>query len=124
MPGLCRCDILSERDKLEALHCRLRISPGLFFFNNPEPIEIEQRDGQRRNPTFDLWRFADQIQSTQTSCPVSPLCEHVNEHIDVNQNLHPVKLRVICSRIRILSSSIGFSGWIPTSAKRSGSIAM
>src|SRR5262249_50706940 len=98
-------DLLGEKDKTKAPHSVLRVATGLPIIGDSQSKEIEKRAGQRRRPAFDLWRLADQIQYAQTAFPVGPLRHHVNEDIDVHQDLHLRHLREICSRISTLSSS-------------------
>ena len=71
---------------------------------------------------FRFLRPAGQVKHADTFRPPASLRHHVNEDIDVDENLQSVNLRAMISRIRALSSFTGFSGWIPTRARRSGSI--
>jgi hypothetical protein len=64
------------------------------------------------------------MQYLQTTRPVHPSREHVDEHIDVHSYSHADDLCLICTRISVLSSSTGVVGCLPTKAQRSASIVI
>ena len=100
----------------------LRIGTGDSFVYDSAPEEIKQRQSQRGSPTLDFLRPTRQVEHAETFAPTATLCHHVNEDIDVDENLQSVNFRAMNSRITALSSWTGFSGWIPTRARRSGSM--
>ena len=100
----------------------LRIAARGHFVCDSPPKEIKQWKSERGCPTFDLLRPPGQVEHAETFAPTAPLRHHVNEDIDVDENLQSVNLRAMNSRISFLSSWTGFSGWMPTRASRSGSI--
>jgi hypothetical protein len=115
-------DRLTQLDQLNSLQDRLRICAGSRFVYDSPPEEIKQRKSERRCSTLDFLRPTGQVQNAQTFGPTAPFRHDVNEDIDIDENLQSVNLRAMLSRISALSPSTGFSGWIPTRARRSGSI--
>ncbi len=125
--GTCRGenaveDCLAQRLQVNSLLNRLRIGAGSRFVYNSPPKEIKQWKSERGCPALDFLRPARQVEHAETFAPTAPLRHHVNEDIDVDENLQSVNLRAMISRIRALSSWTGLSGWIPTRARRSGSM--
>src|SRR3989338_2175568 len=125
--GACRGesaveDCLAQRLQVKPLQDCLRVSAGSSFVYDSPPEEIKQRKSERGCPALDFLRPARQVEHAETFGPTAPLRHHVNEDIDVDENLQSVNLRAMISRIRALSSLTGFSGWIPTRARRSGSM--
>ena len=124
-PGAARAlvdDRLAQGDQVKPLQDRLRISAGSRFVCDSPPEEIKQWKSERGCPALDFLRPTRQVEDAETFGPTASLCHHVNEDIDVDENLQSINLRAMISRIRALSSWTGFSGWIPTRASRSGSI--
>ena len=115
-------DRLAQRDKMKPLQDRLSIRAGGGLVRDTPPEEVNQRQSERGGPGLDLLGPARQVKHAETFRPTAPFRHHVNENIDVDENLQSVILRAMISRIRVLSSSTGFAGWIPTRARRSGSI--
>ena len=115
-------DCLAQRFQVKPLQDRLRVSAGSCFVYDSPPEEIEQWKSERGCPALEILRPARQVKDAETFGPTAPLRHHVNEDIDVDENLQSVNLRAMISRIRALSSLTGFSGWIPTRARRSGSM--
>ncbi len=115
-------DGLAQRLQVKPLQDRLRIGAGSRFVYDSAPEEIKQWKSERGCPALDFLRPTRQVKHAETFGPTASLRHHVNEDIDVDENLQSVNLRATISRIRALSSSTGFSGWIPTRARRSGSI--
>ena len=115
-------DRLTQRDQAKSLQNRLRIGAGGTLVGNSPPEEVNQRQSERGGLAFDFLRLARQIRHAETSGPAAPLRHHVNEDIDVDENLQSVSLRATLSRISSLSFSTGVYGWIPTRARRSGSM--
>src|SRR5713226_3234115 len=125
--GRCRGErvvegCLAQRDQVKPLQDRLCISAVIHFVCDSSPEEIKQWKSERGCPALDFLRPSRQVKHAETFGPTASLRHHVNEDIDVDENLQSVNLRATISRIRALSSSTGFSGWIPTRARRSGSI--
>ena len=115
-------DRLVHRNQFKPLQDRLSINAGGRFVCDSAPEEIKQRECERGCPAFDLLRLSRQVEDAETFRLTVPLRHHVNEDIDVDEDLQSVILRAMISRIRALSSWTGFSGWIPTRARRSGSM--
>ena len=115
-------DRLVHWDKLNPLQDRLRMSAGSRLVRYSPPEKINQWKGERRCPALEFLRPTCQVEHAETFAPTAPLRHHVNEDIDVDENLQSANLRAIVSRMRVLSSVTGFSGWIPTRARRSGSM--
>ena len=66
------------------------------------PKEINQWKSERGCPAFDFLRPPGQVEHAETFAPTAPLRHHVNENIDVDENLQSVNLRAMISRIRHL----------------------
>ena len=115
-------DRLTQLDQVKPLQDRLRISAGSPFVCDSPSEEIKQRQSERGCPALDFLRPGRQVEHAKTIGPTTPLRHHVNKDIDVDENLQSLNLLAMISRIRALSSSRRFSGWIPTRARRSGSI--
>ena len=115
-------DRLAHWNKVKPLQDRLRIGAGSRFVYDSPPEEVKQWESERRCPALEFLRPTRQVEHAETFGSTAPLCHHVNENIDVDENLQSVNLRAMISRIRALSSWTGLSGWIPTRASRSGSI--
>ncbi len=125
--GTCRSesaveDCLAQRFQVNPLQNRLRIGAGSRFVYNSPPKEIKQWKSERGCPALDFLRPTRQVEHAETFGSTASLGHHVNEDIDVDENLQSVNLRAMISRIRALSSWTGLSGWIPTRARRSGSM--
>lgn len=115
-------DRLTQRDQVKPLQNCLSSGAGGRLVHDSPPEEIYQWQSERGCSALDLLRPARQVENAETFRPTAPLRHYVNENIDVDENLQSVILRAMISRIRVLSSSTGFAGWIPTKASRSGSI--
>jgi hypothetical protein len=115
-------DRLAQCDQTKPSQDRLCVIAGSRFVDDPPPEKIKQRKGERGCIAFDFLRLTRQVEHAETLGPTAPPRHHVNENIDVDEDLQSVNLRAMLSRIRALSSWTGFSGWIPTRASRSGSI--
>jgi hypothetical protein len=113
---------LAQRDKMKPLQDRLSIRAGGGLVHDTPPEEVNQWQSERGGPALDLLGPPRQVKHAETLRPTAPFRHHVNEDIDVDENLQSAILRAMISRIRVLSSSAGFAGWIPTRARRSGSI--
>ena len=103
-------DRLVHWDKVKPLQDFLRISSGSSFVSYSASEEIKQGKSERGSPALDFLRPTGQLEHTETFGPTTSLCHHVNEDIDVDENLQSVNLRVMVSRIRALSSSRRFFG--------------
>ncbi len=115
-------DRLAHWDKLNPLQDCLRISSGTSFVSYPPSEEIKERKSECGSPALDFLRPTGQVEHAEAIGPTTSLCHHVNQDIDVDENLQSVNLRAMISRIRALSSLTEFSGWIPTRPRRSGSM--
>ncbi len=115
-------DRLAQRDEMKPLQDRLSIRTGGGLVHDTPPEEVNQWQSERGGPALDFLRPPRQVKHAEAFCPTASFRHHVNEDIDVDENLQSVILRAMISRIRVLSSSTGFAGWIPTRARRSGSI--
>ena len=115
-------DRLAQRDQVNPFQDRLCVSTGGSFVDHSAPEEINQWKSKGGCPAVDFVRPTRQVKHAETLAPTVSLRHHVNEDINVDEDFQSVNLRAMNSRIRALSSWTGFSGWMPTSAKRSGSM--
>lgn len=90
-------DRLAQRDQMKPLQDRLRISAGGSFVSHSPPEEIKQGKSERGCPALDFLRSTRQVKHAETIDPTTPLRHHVNEDIDVDENLQSVNLRAMIS---------------------------
>ncbi len=112
----------SQWNQLKPFQDLPRIGASSILIDDASPKEVDQGESKRRRPTLDFLRSAGQVKHPETLAPTVSFRHHVNEDINVDEDFQSVNLRAMDSLIRALSSWTGFSGWIPTSLRSSGSM--
>jgi hypothetical protein len=90
-------DRLVHWDKVKPLQDCLRNSSGTSFVSYPPSEEIKERKSECGSPALDFLRPTGQVDHAETFGTTASLRHHVNENIDVDENLQSVNLRAMIS---------------------------